>query len=654
MSAPTRNFLVHGAPKPCVFPRKLSAGPLSLDYETGDIRAVRLGVREIIRRIYGAVRDRNWFTVPFEITGFEARIYPAGFHFSFNSEHRWREIDFTWRAEIRGDGEGRLRFSFDGQAHSTFLRNRIGLCVLHPILDCSGARCRAMYEDGSVGDLTFPTDVAAEQPINGFQNLVGLAHEVTPGLWVELRFSGDLFETEDQRNWIDASFKTFSTPLSLPRPVEVTAGTRIRQTVELRLRNSADSCFNTSEVFAGVQFGSLSDSHPSVVDLDLHPITPKVLFPKIGFKMADAPLISEIELRRLSALKCDHLRADLKLHENDWRVRLDHAAQLAQALSLPLELAIELARGGDFREAGELREAIARSRAGVTRILGNQAGCTSTTSSTLQQLRSALNNLGIPIGGGSDSDLYQLQLQPPPPESDFVFWSMNPQVHASDDRSIMETPEGAAHQVATMAQRYPSRPLVISPITLKPRFNPVAVGPEPWPLAGELPPVVDPRQMSLFCAAWAVAMLAALAPSGVASITFFKTSGWQGVMEDAQGTLLPEKFPSVPGGVYPVWHVFAALNGYEAVAALGHVYSGRLAAFLAFDRSNRQRLFLANLTPTCLPLRISPGNGMVRVLDEINVLDAMREPEQWWQSQGKKLQSSLELRPYAVGFLDLP
>ena len=48
-------------------------------------------------------------------------------------------------------------------------------------------------------------------------------------------FSGDIFEMEDQRNWTDASYKTYSTPLALPFPVEVTAGTSIAQSVTLTL-----------------------------------------------------------------------------------------------------------------------------------------------------------------------------------------------------------------------------------------------------------------------------------------------------------------------------------------------------------------------------------------------------------------------------------
>ena len=64
-----------------------------------------------------------------------------------------------------------------------------------------------------------------------------ILHEVTPGVEVEVRMEGETFETEDQRNWSDASFKTYGTPLHLPFPVEVAEGTRV-EPVASRCRSS--------------------------------------------------------------------------------------------------------------------------------------------------------------------------------------------------------------------------------------------------------------------------------------------------------------------------------------------------------------------------------------------------------------------------------
>lgn len=42
-----------------------------------------------------------------------------------------------------------------------------------------------------------------------------------------------MFETEDQRNWTDASFKTYGTPLDRPFPVAVSPGEEVHQRVRL-------------------------------------------------------------------------------------------------------------------------------------------------------------------------------------------------------------------------------------------------------------------------------------------------------------------------------------------------------------------------------------------------------------------------------------
>ena len=87
----------------------------------------------------------------------------------------------------------------------TFWRNRIGICVLHPIRECAGAHYVAVKADGSTQGGVFPRDISPHQPV---QDLAALLHEVSPGLWAHVRFNGEVFEMEDQRNWTDASFKT--------------------------------------------------------------------------------------------------------------------------------------------------------------------------------------------------------------------------------------------------------------------------------------------------------------------------------------------------------------------------------------------------------------------------------------------------------------
>ncbi len=228
-----KRVLYYGVDAPLPERTELRAGPLSLVFEEGDLRYVRLQGREILRRVYVAIRDRNWGTIPPRLANLQKEIAADSFRITYDVENKQGEIDFFWKGTITGDAEGTIIFRMDGQARSTFLRNRIGFCVLHPLRECAGQPCVVEQVDGAVVEGAFPRYIAADQ---AFLNMRAVSHEVVPGVWAEVRFAGDTFEMEDQRNWTDASYKTYCTPLSLPFPAEVKAGTTISQSVTLRLK----------------------------------------------------------------------------------------------------------------------------------------------------------------------------------------------------------------------------------------------------------------------------------------------------------------------------------------------------------------------------------------------------------------------------------
>ena len=53
--------------------------------------------------------------------------------------------------------------------------------------------------------------------------------------------NGDIFEMEDQRNWSDASYKTYVRPLALPWPYVMEQGVTNRQSVELEITRGQQS-----------------------------------------------------------------------------------------------------------------------------------------------------------------------------------------------------------------------------------------------------------------------------------------------------------------------------------------------------------------------------------------------------------------------------
>ena len=125
------------------------------------------------------------------------------------------------------------------------------------------------------------------------------------------------------------------------------------------------------------------------------------------------------------------------------------------------------------------------------------------------------------------------------------------------EKGQAETLEAQAETVKSARAFSADRPIIVSPITLKRRYNPHATVAETEKAPHELPDAVDPRQMSLFGAAWTAGSIKYLAESGAASLTYYETTGWQGLIERETGSPLPELFPSAPGMVFPLYHVFA-------------------------------------------------------------------------------------------------
>jgi hypothetical protein len=619
-------------------------------FDAGDLRYVTWGGREVIRRIYAAVRDRNWDTVPGRISDLRFESSDHSFEVRYTSTHQQGDIHFVWQGVIAGGEDGTIRFTFDGEARSTFHRNRIGLCVLHPIRECSGAKCRARYANGTEQALRFPDTIAAEQPVKWLHDLAGLHHEVAPGVWAGLEFTGDLFEMEDQRNWIDASFKTFCTPLRLPFPMEIKAGTRVRQEIRLRLEATSRAASDASAPASA----PARPVHSAVTVRLLGAVTP---LPPIGLSVAShgQPLATD-EARRLRILRPAHLRVDLRVWEAHWREQLERAILEAEQLGAKLEAALHLDANPE-EGLPPAAEALAGCRDLLARVLVFHRHQKSTTPAALRAARAAGTGLppGVAVGAGTDADLYQLNLQRPPADADFIAWSMNPQVHAFDDTSIAETPEAAAHQLNSVRRYFPGRPLVVSPITLRPRFNPNATGPAPAVPPAELPPQVDPRQLSLFAAGWTLAMINALAGSGAGSMTLYETTGWRGVMETEAGSTLPAKFPSIAGAVFPLYHVLADVGEFAGGEVARTESSDPLGvASLLLHSGARRRLILANLTaePRRAILQDFERIVLARIMDASNKIAAMTSPEEFRAHPVPFHGAEIELAPHAVAAFD--
>ena len=147
---------------------------------------------------------------------------------------------------------------------------------------------------------------------------------------------------------------------------------------------------------------------------------------------------------------------------------------------------------------------------------------------------------------------------------------------------------------------------------------------------GELPPQVDPRQCSLLAAGWTLGSVAQPAAAGTAIATYYETTGWLGVMETEFGSPLPDKFPSTPGAVYPMYHVLADL-AEPAISGARCLETDQSPAIqgLLLESPDRRRLLIANLTEqpktAQLPAELFAGRPAwrLRLLGQANLAEAL-------------------------------
>jgi hypothetical protein len=632
-------ILLHGRDEPPPRRVHLRAGPLDLTFEEGTLRWIRLGEREILRQVYMALRPPDWSTVVPVFSNLRIDDRGDSFEVTFAASHRQGAIDFSWQGRITGDVRGTIRFVMDGTAHRTFTRARIGFCVLHP-MECAGRPVELARADGTREQGRFPEAIAPWQP---FRGLAGMTHEVLASVRAEVRFEGETFETEDHRNWTDANFKTYCTPLSIPhRFVEVRAGEEIVQSVTLRLHGQVPT------VSTGAQ--------PLVVTVGESPVGS---LPRLGLGMASHghPLTAREE-RRLRALKLAHLRLDLHLRASDVERRVARARDAAAALGAQIEVALFLTAGAD-RELERLTDVMRRLRPPVDAWLVFHEEELSTSEKWVRLAAPVLRALApaARLGTGTNAYFTELNRERPPLDGvELVAYSLNPQVHAFDDASLMENLQGQRATIESARRFVGATPLAVTPVTLRPRLQPNGAPPEPAPVPGRLPSQVDPRQMSLFGAAWTLGSLKYLAEGGLHSATYYETTGWRGVMEGEPGPPLPDAFPSQPGAVFPLYHVLADAGecaGGDVMPA--RCSDPRRVEALALRADGRARILVANLTPEPQAVTVTgvPPRVRVRHLDERTAPQAIREPEAFRRESGKEVDAragrlELELGPFAV------
>ncbi len=641
-------------PPPAVI--ALRAGLLDLEFQDGDLRYIRYGRHELIRRIYSAVRDVNWNTIPARYSDLAVDASADHFRIQFEAYHEAPPLAFRWQAIIEGRPDGTIEYTLNGVAESDFRYCRIGFCVLHPVLGIAGSPYRAVTPDGPIAgvlpELIEPqrmADNGFELPI--FPSCSRLAVEMPGGITVITEFEGDLFETEDQRNWTDGSFKTYCTPIALGYPHAASKGQVFYQKVRVR-----------AEALSAVPYMAPPRAEEPI-RLTLG--NPAGRLPRLGFGMAShGGELDAREADRIARLLPAHLRVDLYFHSPGWITRLDQAITAARQTGAALELALFLTD-----DPAEALSELGRRLAGVPVarvIVFHQAeaplGTTSPRWMALarQHLSAALP--GALLVGGTNGNFAEVNRQRPDITTmDGVAYTVNPQVHLPDERSLIEAIEAQRDTVITARSFSGQLPISVSTVTLKPPFNQAAREEEAPPAPDELPPSVDPRQMSLFAAAWTVGSLRALALGHAASVTYYETTGWRGLIETKAGSPLPAKFRSAPGMIFPVYWVFVWLAGAQGAPVLEVTADRPLVAdALAFRQEGRLRVLAANLQPCSQAVHLGPlpdGRAALLRLNEDTFGAATGHPDTF-PDQAQELavaggEVTLTMKPYETALLEI-
>ncbi len=383
--------------------------------------------------------------------------------------------------------------------------------------------CKVTTPEGKQYNAEFPVDISPHQPMKDIQCL---EWALECGIHAFLQLFGKIFEMEDQRNWTDASYKTYCTPLDLPFPVSIEKGENLYQEVKLNVK------------IQDIQ--RVTSDENRVILPEEKTMTP---FPALGIcKSSETGPLEKNDLALINETGFMHYRVDLHLYQQGWEEIISEGVREAASMGLALEIGLFF----DVDSLNLLNE--------LVRLLKNYAclivrflvftsdhlideGFSATVIQILK-----MKFPGTFVGAGTNANFAELNRNRPDPDlPDFLTYSINPQVHVADPLSMVENLAGQKDTVLT-AKSFPgNKPISISPVTLKSRFY------------------IDPRQPSLFCAGWTLGSFKYLAEAGVVSITYYETAGRGGIIHGDHQTLSPDDFMAVKGDIYPVYFLLRGL-----------------------------------------------------------------------------------------------
>ena len=603
MTARDDALRLYGTDEPVPEPQVVRAGALSCEIVAGSVRCVRWHEVEVLRGVAYLLRDRNWGTAPCQVAALQVHEAAHRFDVRFELQMTLAPGVLTAQARIEGRADGHFSFSVEATADGSLSSSRCGFVVLHPAA-CAGLALEVTHTDGAVQVTRFPPAISPGQPVFDIR---ALRWAPQPGLSASCRLSADLpgrpdakFEMEDQRNWSDASFKTYVGSLLDPWPYDVPPGVALRQAVVLELADTRPAAGATARPGAAepLRFGAPTGQSLPVLGLGV---------PHLDLRPGPH------EQAAVQALRPGWLVVELDLTRSDVAAQLALAAGLAAGSGAAIQLDV-LCADADTPEAvaAQVRQACVDAGVGPAGLrLCPRAYLKSyqptdrwpDVAPLAQYARVA--RAAFPaarIGGGMVTNFTELNRYRQGPDAiDFIAHSSCPIVHAADERSVMETLETLPAMAGTVREVWPGLGWRIGPLALAAARNPYGSGVLPNPAGRRLALAShDPRHHGRFGAAWCAGCAAVLAPLGVELMTLLHSHG-------PSGPLLAAMQPDWhDGATVPAWAVLRELARWRgrALVAVQGVPDGVLALASRGNGGDLQAL-LVNTTAAALDLHLA-------------------------------------------------
>lgn len=544
---------LYGTTDPPPPDRVLQAGPLRVAVIPGGIGAVHWHGVEVLRGAQALVRDEDWGTHPEAPLTDEIARTADGVTLT-------REVSIaggriTGRIVLTARAEGLLVLEVELDARDPVMTNRAGLVVLHPACVAGGA-LMVRHGDGTQEETGFPTRISPGQPVFDIAGMAWNVGQIT----LSLEFEGEVFEMEDQRNWTDASFKTYCRPLSRPWPYPIEPGAPVRQSLSLRLsgRLTDAGATATDEVTIGPQSGVMPDILLAVEPGWAAPpgmTLPPVQGARLRLDLSDP----DAALPDLPPLPPGVLELELILPDDP--AALDAAAARAAALglspdhiaALPAAWLRSYQPDGDWPKGAASEQALAAATRAFpgARPMGGVL-----TNFTELNRHPAAARLGKTTTFGTSAI-----------------------VHDASDLAVMQTLQALPAAFASAAHLADGRPLRLGLVAIAMRSNPYGAGLMPNPEGRRITMTdSDPRHHAAFGAAFAVGAVAATERQPVESLCLAAPGGPFGLVRDGAPTPLSRLIEALATEAGRPRHAVAAPPGIAALAS---------------DR----RLVLANLGP---------------------------------------------------------